>query len=51
MKRREFTCGSHGNKFGIDGNNIVNCGSAATSEDLKNYSTSLAGDSLTLTTN
>ena len=47
---QEFTCGSHGNKFGIDGNNIVNCGSAATSGDLKNYSTSLAGDSLTITT-
>ena len=41
---QEFTCGSHGNKFGIDGNNIVNCGSAATSGDLKTYSTSLAGD-------
>ena len=47
---QEFTCGSHGNKFGIDGNNIVNCSSAATSGDLKNYSTSLAGDSLTITT-
>ncbi len=47
---QEFTCGSHGNKFGIDGNNIVNCGSAATSGDLKSYSTSLAGDSLTITT-
>ena len=47
---QEFTCGSHGNKFGIDGNNIVNCGSAATSGDLKNYSTSLAGDSLPLPT-
>ena len=47
---QEFTCNSHGNKFGIDGNNIVNCGSAATSGDLKTYSTSLAGDSLTITT-
>ena len=47
---QEFTCGAHGNKFGIDGNNIVNCGSAATSGDLKTYSTSLAGDSLTITT-
>ena len=47
---QEFTCGSHGNKFGIDGNNIVNCGSAATSGDLKTYSTSLVGDSLTITT-
>ena len=47
---QEFTCGSHGNKFGIDGNNVVNCGSAATSGDLKTYSTSLAGDSLTITT-
>ena len=47
---QEFTCNSHGNKFGIDGNNIVNCGSSATSGDLKTYSTSLAGDSLTITT-
>ena len=47
---QEFTCGSHGNKFGIDGNNVVNCGSSATSGDLKIYSTSLAGDSLTITT-
>ena len=47
---QEFTCGSHGNKFGIDGNNVVNCGSSATSGDLKTYSTSLAGDSLTITT-
>ena len=47
---QEFTCGSHGNKFGIDGNNIVNCSSAATSGDLKNYSTSNAADSFTKTT-
>ena len=47
---QEFTCGTHGNSFGIDGNNIVNCGSAATSGDLKNYTTSLDGDSLSITT-
>ena len=47
---QEFRCGTHGNSYGIDGNNIVNCGSAATSGDLKNYTTSLAGDSLTITT-
>ena len=47
---QEFTCGSYGNKFGIDGNNIVICGSAATSGDLKTYSTSLAGDFLTIIT-
>ena len=47
---QEFTCGSHGNKFGIDGNNIVICGSAATSGDLKTYSTSVDGDILTITT-
>ena len=47
---QEFTCASHGNKFGIDGNNVVNCGSAATLGDLKTYSTSLVGDSLTITT-
>ena len=46
----EFTCGTHGNKFGIGGNNIVNCGSASQSGDLKIYSTSLTGDSLTITT-
>ena len=47
---QEFRCGTHGNSYGIDGNNIVNCGSASTSGDLKSYSTSLAGDSLTITT-
>ena len=46
----EFTCGTHGNKFGIEGNNVVNCGSASRSGDLKTYTTSLAGDSLTITT-
>ena len=45
----EFVCGTHGNSFGINGNNIVNCGQAATSGDLKTYSTSLSGDSLTIT--
>ena len=46
----EFVCATHGNAFGINGNNIVNCGEAATSGDLKTYSTSLSGDSLTITT-
>ena len=46
----EFVCATHGNAFGISGNNIVNCGEAATSGDLKTYSTSLSGDSLTITT-
>ena len=46
----EFKCGTHGNTFGIDGNNIVNCGSASTSGDLKTYSTSLNNDTLTITT-
>ena len=45
----EFVCATHGNSFGINGNNIVNCGEAATSGDLKTYSTSLSGDSLTIT--
>ena len=46
----KFRCGTHGNSYGIDGNNIVNCGSASTSGDLKNYSTSLNNDTLTITT-
>ncbi len=45
----EFVCATHGNSFGINGNNIVNCGEAATSGDLKTYSTSLSGDLLTIT--
>ena len=45
----KFVCATHGNSFGINGNNIVNCGEAATSGDLKTYSTSLSGDSLTIT--
>ena len=46
----KFRCGTHGNSYGIDGNNIVNCGSASTSGDLKKYSTSLNNDTLTITT-
>jgi Rieske Fe-S protein len=46
----EFKCNTHGNTYGIDGNNTVNCGSASTSGDLKTYSTSLNNDTLTITT-
>jgi Rieske Fe-S protein len=46
----EFKCNTHGNTYGIDGNNTVNCGSASTSGDLKTYSTSLNNDTLTVTT-
>ena len=45
----KFKCATHGNSYGIDGNNIVNCGSASTSGDLKVYSSSLSLNSETLT--
>ena len=45
----KFKCATHGNSYGIDGNNIVNCGSASTTGDLKVYSSSLSLNSETLT--
>jgi Rieske Fe-S protein len=45
----KFKCATHGNSYGIDGNNVVNCGSASNSGDLKVYSSSLSLNSETLT--
>ena len=45
----KFKCATHGNSYGIDGNNTVNCGSASTSGDLKVYSSSLSSNNVTLT--
>tara|TARA_B100001057_G_scaffold400392_1_gene411552 strand:- start:3310 stop:3483 length:174 start_codon:yes stop_codon:yes gene_type:complete len=47
---QEFICGAHGNRFGIDGNNVVNCGSGNTQGDLLTYSATLSGESLTIIT-
>ena len=46
----EFTCGTHGNNFNIDGNDVKDCNSGATSGGLKTYDASLSGDTLTVTT-
>ena len=46
----KFTCGEHGNSFSIDGNNIKSCNSSSTSGGLKRYTTSLNGQTLTITT-
>jgi nitrite reductase/ring-hydroxylating ferredoxin subunit len=46
----KFTCGNHGNSFGIDNANVVNCNSGSTSGNLKSYSTSISGTTLTITT-
>ena len=46
----KFTCGEHGNSFSIDGNNIKSCNSGSTSGGLKRYTTSLNGQTLTITT-
>ena len=46
----QFTCGTHGNSFNIDGNDVKDCNSVATSGGLKKYDASLSGDTLTVTT-
>ena len=46
----EFTCGTHGNSFNIDGSDVKDCNSGATSGGLKKYDASLSGDTLTVTT-
>ena len=46
----KFTCGEHGNSFSIDGNNIKSCNSGSTSGGLTRYTTSLNGQTLTITT-
>ena len=46
----KFTCGEHGNSFSIDGNNIKACNSGSTSGGLTRYTTSLNGQTLTITT-
>jgi len=46
----QFTCGTHGNSFNIDGSNVKDCNSGATSGGLKKYDASLSGDTLTVTT-
>jgi|SaaInl85LU_5_DNA_1037374.scaffolds.fasta_scaffold05141_2 cytochrome b6-f complex iron-sulfur subunit len=44
-----WTCGNHGNSFTTDGSNEVSCDSGATSGSLKNYATTLNGDTLIIT--
>ena len=46
----KFTCGEHGNSFSIDGNDIKSCNSGSTSGGLKRHTTSLNGQTLTITT-
>ena len=46
----QFKCGRHGNSFSIDGNEIKDCNSGATSGGLKRYTATLSGDTLTVTT-
>jgi nitrite reductase/ring-hydroxylating ferredoxin subunit len=42
-----FNCANHGNNFGID-SNTKNCDSGATSGDLKSFSASISGETLTV---
>ena len=46
----EFQCASHGNRYSIDGNDVKDCNSGATSGGLKRYNVTLSGDTLTVTT-
>ena len=46
----QFKCNTHGNNFSIDGNNVRDCNSGATSGGLKRYTASLSGDTLNVTT-
>ena len=46
----QFKCGTHGNSFSTDGNEIKDCNSGATSGGLKRYTATLSGDTLTVTT-
>ena len=45
----KFQCATHGNSFSIDGNDAKDCNSGSTSGGLKRYTSSLAGDTLTIT--
>ena len=45
----KFQCATHGNSFSIDGNDAKECNSGSTSGGLKRYTSSLAGDTLTIT--
>ncbi len=46
----QFKCNTHGNNFSVDGNNVRDCNSGATSGGLKRYITSLSGNTLSVTT-
>ena len=46
----QFKCGTHGNSFSTDGNDLKDCNSGATSGGLKRYTATLSGDTLTVTT-
>lgn len=43
-----FRCGNHGNRYGTNSGNVARCGSRSTSGNLKQYSTLLNQDILTV---
>ena len=44
----KWTCSSHGNSYGIDGEDVVSCDSNSRSGGLKSYPTSIDGNILTI---
>jgi len=44
----KWTCSSHGNSYGIDGEDVVSCNSNSRSGGLKSYPTNIDGNVLTI---
>ena len=48
FSENKWTCSSHGNSYGIDGEDVVSCDSNSRSGGLKSYPTSIDGNLLTI---
>ena len=48
FSENKWTCSSHGNSYGIDGEDVVSCNSNSRSGGLKSYPTSINGNVLTI---
>ena len=48
FSENKWTCSSHGNSYGIDGEDVVSCDSNSRSGGLKSYPTSINGNVLTI---
>ena len=48
FSENKWTCSSHGNSYGIDGEDVVSCDSNSRSGGLKSYPTNINGNVLTI---